>query len=187
MKIARENLINLLNMDLELETAAALQYINHAARLSGAVYEETVTVFQRYAHDKINNAIALADLVCHLGGFPSTKISLVHISDDNQNMLLQDIEDERDTIRRLMVRIDQAVQLNEVELSRWLVVVLGVARQHMTYLQKQAMIASRHVENHLHTDVPYRDFEQMWIEKAIKVPVRVKKTSLSQTKNSKDK
>ena len=42
MDISIEELIKLLNCDLELEYAAAIQYINHAAVMKGAAYGDII-------------------------------------------------------------------------------------------------------------------------------------------------
>lgn len=42
MAIAPKKLIDLLNKDLELEYSAAIQYINHAAVMTGAEYGDII-------------------------------------------------------------------------------------------------------------------------------------------------
>ena len=42
MAITQEKLIELLNKDLELEYSAAIQYINHAAVMTGAAYGDVI-------------------------------------------------------------------------------------------------------------------------------------------------
>ena len=42
MAIKTEKLVNLLNHDLELEYSAAIQYINHAAVMTGAAYGDII-------------------------------------------------------------------------------------------------------------------------------------------------
>jgi bacterioferritin len=42
MAITQEKLVELLNMDLELEYSAAIQYINHSSVMSGASYGDVI-------------------------------------------------------------------------------------------------------------------------------------------------
>ncbi|RQV97249.1 hypothetical protein EH221_03960, partial [bacterium] len=70
MIISRENLVDLLTMDLELETTGAIQYINHAAMLTGAAYENITDKLRIYTYEKIKHAMTLADQIKYLGGFP---------------------------------------------------------------------------------------------------------------------
>ncbi|NLA42012.1 MAG: ferritin-like domain-containing protein [Smithella sp.] len=174
MIIARENLIELLNIDLELESTATLQYINHATRLNGVVYRNTVTVLKGYAHRKLKNAMILSDQINYLGGFPSMRVSKVYTSDDNDEMLLHDLDLEEDTIQRLKIRIEQAELLKEVELAKWLRILLRDAQQHARYLHKQVGSVSC-TDDDPHQGSDARDFSRAWAERAANVPVRIKK------------
>lgn len=176
MIIARENLIELLNIDLELETTASLQYINHATRLSGAAYRNTITMLKGYAHRKIKNAMILSDQINYLGGFANMRVSRVYTSNDNEEMLLHDLDLEEDTIQRLKIRIEQAEQLKEVELAKWLRTILRDAQQHARYLHKQVgSVANTDDEADHESDA--RDFSKVWAERAANVPIRIKKSS----------
>ena len=42
MAVTQKKLVELLNMDLELEYSAAIQYINHAAVMTGAAYGDII-------------------------------------------------------------------------------------------------------------------------------------------------
>ena len=169
-------MIELLNMDLELEMTAALQYINHAARLTGAAYRNTIAMLKGYAHGKIKNSMTLSDQINDLGGFPSMRVSRIHTSDDNDEMLLHDLDGEEDTIQRLKIRIEQAEQLKEIELAKCLRTILREAQQHARYLRKQIGIKTC-ADDEAGCESDTRDFSKVWAERAANVPVRIKKFS----------
>jgi bacterioferritin len=175
MIIVRENLVELLNMDLELETTVALQYINHAAMLTGVAYGNITNVLRVYAHEKIEHAMALADQIKYLGGIPSVRVGIIHISGDNKEMLMSDFDEEEDAIQRYKIRIEQAEQLKEMELSKWLRTILRVEQQHAMYLQNQLCVRANEGEGLNLTTIDACDFSQVWAEKAVNVPMRIKK------------
>ncbi len=124
MVITRQNLTLLLNMDLELEEAAAIQYIHHASMLTGVVYRNIAGILKVFAFRKLKHAMILTEMIHELGGRPSTRMGNIHIADDNEQMLWQDLDDEQDAIRRCKVRIEQAEQLREMNLAKRLWTIL---------------------------------------------------------------
>lgn len=175
MIISQENLIELLNMDLELETTGAIQCINHAAMLTGIACGDIARVLRIYTYKKIDHAIILADQIKYFGGFPSTKVGKVHTSMDNKEMLLLDFEDREDAIQRFRIRIDQAEQLKEMELSRRLRMILRVEQQYAMHLKKQVCAGARSSEGTNLTSMNACDFSQRWAENAANVPIRIRK------------
>jgi bacterioferritin len=53
MAVTLEKLIDLLNMDLELEYSAAIQYINHVAVMTGAAYGDIIKELKIHANEEI--------------------------------------------------------------------------------------------------------------------------------------
>ena len=74
MSVTLEKLIELLNMDLELEYSAAIQYINHAAVMSGAAYGDIIKELKIHANEEVGHAMILSDQIDYLGGCPSVKV-----------------------------------------------------------------------------------------------------------------
>jgi bacterioferritin len=95
-----KQLISLLNRDLELEYSAAIQYINHAAVMTGAQYGDIIKELKIHANEEIQHAVILADQIDFLGGGPSVKVGKVLTSKNNKEMLQQDLEGEQDAIKR---------------------------------------------------------------------------------------
>lgn len=177
MMITRENLIGLLNLDLELEAAGAVQYINHAAMLTGSACGDLIRTLKIFTYAKIEHAMLLAEQVAYFGGLPSARVGRVHTSNDNEEMLWVDFEDEEDAVRRYKIRIEQAEQLNEIELSEGLRGILRAEQQQAMYLKKQVCVRVREDEG---PDIDLaspdaRDFSHVWAERAMKVPLRLKK------------
>jgi len=175
MIITRENLVELLAMDLELETTGAIQYINHSAMLTGIAYENIIDKLRIYTYEKIRHAMTLADQIKYFGGFPDIRVGKVHTSADNEEMILFDFDDEEDAIQRYKIRIEQAEQLKEMELSKRLRTILRVEQQHAMYLKKKVCATPRQASGTNLTTIDSCDFSQVWAEKAARVPIRVKK------------
>lgn len=175
MIISRENLVDLLTMDLELETTGAIQYINHAAMLTGAAYENITDKLRIYTYEKIKHAMTLADQIKYLGGFSDIRVGKIHTSGDNEEMILFDFVDEEDAIQRYKIRIGQAEQLKEMELSKRLRTILRVEQQHAMYLKKKVCGTTRQTRDTNLITIDPCDFSHVWAEKAARVPIRVKK------------
>ena len=95
MSVTVEKLVDLLNLDLELEYSAAIQYINHAAVMTGAAYGDIIKELKIHANEEIQHAMILADQIDYLGGSPSVNVGQIRTSRDNDEMLQED-----STVRR---------------------------------------------------------------------------------------
>ena len=133
-----KQLIELLNHDLELEYAAAIQYIQHAAVMSGAAYGDIIKEIKIHATEEIQHAMTLADQIDYLGGEPTVKIEKIYTAKDNVEMLTQDLAGEEDAIRRYKERVEQAEQLKEFALAQQLRTILAMEQEHAMDI-KQAL------------------------------------------------
>jgi len=138
MAITQEKLVELLNMDLELEYSAAIQYINHAAVITGAAYGDIIKELKIHANEEIQHAVILADQIDYLGGSPSVDVGKISTSKDNDEMLRQDLDGEEDAIKRYKLRVEQAEQLKEFALAQQLRNILATEQEHAMDL-KQAL------------------------------------------------
>jgi bacterioferritin len=138
MTITPEKLIDLLNMDLELEYSAAIQYINHAAVMTGAAYGDIIKELKIHANEEIQHAVILADQIDYLGGSPSVNVGKIVTSEENDEMLRQDLDGEEDAIKRYKLRVEQAEQLKEFALAQQLRNILAIEQEHAMDL-KQAL------------------------------------------------
>ncbi|MEN6307252.1 MAG: ferritin-like domain-containing protein [Anaerohalosphaeraceae bacterium] len=175
MVITHENLIVLLNMDLELEEAAALQYVNHAAMLTGAAYRHVSMTLRAFAYRKIRHAMTLAEAIHYLGGCPTLRVGNVHTSEYNEDMLVCDFDDEQDAVRRYKVRIEQAEQLKEIALAKHLWAILRTEQQHVMYIKKQLSDRAHQDEKSTLDINDACDLVKNWAQRASQVPVRIKR------------
>jgi len=138
MAVTIEKLIDLLNMDLELEYSAAIQYINHAAVMTGAAYGDIIKELKIHANEEIQHAMILADQIDYLGGSPSVGVGKIATAKDNDQMLQQDLDGEEDAIKRYKLRVEQAEELKEFALAQQLRNILATEQEHAMDL-KQAL------------------------------------------------
>ena len=138
MAVTTGKLLELLNMDLELEYSAAIQYINHAAVMTGAAYGDIIKELKIHANEEVQHAMILAEQIDYLGGSPSVKVGKILTSEDNDQMLQQDLDGENDAIRRYKLRVEQAEELKEFALAQQLRNILATEQEHAMDL-KQAL------------------------------------------------
>ena len=138
MAITIDQLVELLNHDLELEYSAAIQYINHSAVMTGAAYGDIIKELKIHTNEEIQHAMILADQIDFLEGKPSVVVGEIRTSQDNQEMLRQDLDGEQDAIRRYKIRIEQAEELKEFALAQQLRSILANEQEHAMDL-KQAL------------------------------------------------
>ena len=136
--VTKEKLIELLNMDLTKEFAAAIQYIQHAAVMTGAQFGDVIKELKVHANEEIAHAVVLSDQIDFLGGVPTVKVSEIKTDKENTKMLNQDLDGEEDAIARYKSRIEQAEELKEFALAGKLREILAVEQEHAMDL-KQAL------------------------------------------------
>ncbi len=130
MPITKQKLIEELNKDLEWEYAAAVQYTQHAAVISGAQYESIQKELLIHAQEEMQHAVMLSDQIDFLGGVPCIDVERREISSDAVEMLKQDLWGEDNAIERYKERIAQAESLREYGLRRILEDILIQEEEH---------------------------------------------------------
>ena len=136
MEVTMEKLIDLLNVDLELEYSAAIQYVNHAAVMTGAAYGDIIKEIKIHANEEIQHAMILADQIDYLHGSPTINVGKIQTSEDNDEMLRQDLDGEEDAINRYKSRVEQAEQLKEFALGHQLRNILAMEQEHAMDLRQ---------------------------------------------------
>ena len=131
MTIEKKQLVELLNKDLLLEYSAAIQYIQHAAVLTGAQYGDIIKEIKLHENEEIMHAMILADQIDYHGGVPTVKVGDIKTSSDNVTMLQQDLAGEEEAIQRYKVRIEQAEELKEFALAQQLRTILAMEQEHL--------------------------------------------------------
>lgn len=135
MPITKDELIKLLNKDLEWEFAAAIQYVQHAAVMTGPQYDSIIKELVVHATEEMQHAVNLAEQIDYLGGVPTVKIEEIKVSGDSKTMLEQDLAGEKHAVERYMERIGQAEQLKLYGLRRALEDILIMEEEHQRDLE----------------------------------------------------
>lgn len=73
-KLTREQLIEALNDDLAWEYQALIQYVQHAAAISGAQYDAIKAELIVHSNEEHAHAVSLADQIDFLGGVPGVDV-----------------------------------------------------------------------------------------------------------------
>lgn len=128
--MTKQEFIDLLNKDLALEYAAAVQYIQHAAKVTGAQYQTIQKELIIHANEEIGHAVSLADHIANMGGEPTLEIGPRETDKDSKVMLEQDLKGETDAVNRYKARIFQAEQLGEYGVKRALEDILIMEMEH---------------------------------------------------------
>lgn len=130
MKITKKKLIEELNKDLEWEYAAAIQYVQHAAVITGPEYESIQKELLIHSQEEMAHAVMLADQISFLGGVPTVDVEKREVSASSKEMLQQDLWGEENAIQRYKERIAQAEALQEYGLRRVLEDILIQEEEH---------------------------------------------------------
>lgn len=133
--MTKEEMIEALNGDLADEFASAIQYINHAALITGARFGSIQKELLVHATEEMQHATTLADQVAFLGGKPSTAVDAIATSDDSEEMLRQDLAGEQAAVARYKIRIRDAMALGEYGLARVLQDILVMEEEHVKDLE----------------------------------------------------
>ncbi len=134
-KVTRAELIDALNDDLAKEFQALVQYVQHAAAMTGPQYDAIKAELVVHSNEEHAHAISLADQIDFLGGVPGVDVARALVSSDSTEMLQQDLDGELDAITRYRERIAQAEMLQEYGLRRALEDILIVEEEHARDLQ----------------------------------------------------
>jgi bacterioferritin len=136
MPITKEDLLKLLNLDLSKEYTAIVQYTQHTGVITGAAYGDVKKELTVHANEELQHALTLADQIDYLGGIPTVDVVPAKISQDNIEMLEQDLEGENDAIARYIQRIEQAEELKLLALAQKLREILIVEQEHAMDLEQ---------------------------------------------------
>jgi bacterioferritin len=134
-RVTKAQIIDLLNKDLAKEYSALIQYVQHAAVITGPEYDSITAELAVHSTEEHQHAITLSNQIDFLGGVPAVDVADIHISPDSKTMLEQDLDGELDAIARYRERIAQAEMLQEYGLRRALEDILIIEEEHARDLQ----------------------------------------------------
>ncbi len=130
MAITMEKMLELLNKDLEYEYAAAIQYVQHAAVMTGAQYESIIKELVIHSNEEMAHALSLSEQIDFYGGVPTVKVEKIKVAKDTLSMLKDDLAGEEDAVNRYKERISQAEEMKEYGLRRILEDILITEEEH---------------------------------------------------------
>jgi bacterioferritin len=133
--MTKEQLVEALNGDLAEEFASAIQYVNHAALITGARYMAVQEELLTHATEEMQHATVLASHIASLGGRPTTHVANIVTSDGPDEMLRQDLMGEKDAVARYKERIRAALELGEYGLARVLQDIIVMEEEHVKDLE----------------------------------------------------
>lgn len=134
-KVTKKKLIEELNKDLEWEYAAAIQYVQHSAVMTGPEYDSIIKELVVHAQEELAHAVTVAEQIAFLGGVPTIDVEKMDVSEDSKTMLEQDLWGEDNAITRYRERIAQAEALGEYGLRRILEDILMQEEEHKRDIQ----------------------------------------------------
>lgn len=130
MTATKEQFIAGLNKALEWEYAAAIQYIQHAALITGAQYDAISKELVVHANEEIAHAISVATVIVDLGGTPTIEVEKREVSPDSAKMLEQDLAGEELAISMYKDLLVEAEELKEYDIRRVLEDILIQEEEH---------------------------------------------------------
>ena len=130
VRVTREQLVDFLNEDLAGEYQAIIAYTIYSQMLKGAAYTDIARELEAHAAEELQHAIKIAKQIDYLGGTPCVTPKPVKVSDDPVTMLRADLENERQTVKRYRLRIQQAEALGEYALSETLRGIIVQEQDH---------------------------------------------------------
>ncbi|NTV54992.1 MAG: ferritin-like domain-containing protein [Candidatus Moranbacteria bacterium] len=130
MAITKEAFIAELNHDLAYEFGAAVQYVQHAATVTGAEYDAISKELIIHSNEEMMHAVSLSNMICDLGGVPGVDVEERQTSSISKEMLEQDLAGEELAISRYKERIAQAETLGEYGVRRLLEDILMMEEEH---------------------------------------------------------
>ena len=126
----RNQFIQKLNSALEYEYAATIQYVQHAAVITGAQYDGIAKEMVVHAGEELEHAILVSKIINDLGGTPTVDVKKINISNDAVIMLEQDLAGEQIAIDDYKELIQIAQELNKPGIRQILEKILSDEEEH---------------------------------------------------------
>jgi len=127
---SKEEFIAGLNKALEWEYAAAVQYVQHAAVITGPEYVAIAKELIIHSNEEMAHAVMVATAITDLGGTPSIDVEKREISAESKQMLEQDLAGEELAISIYKDLIQMARDLQEFGIRRVLEDILLQEEEH---------------------------------------------------------
>jgi bacterioferritin len=134
--MTREELINGLNEDLNLELEALLRSVYHAATARGLLGHELRELLKKEIPSELEHATFLADKIVALGGEVRIQPAMPSEVGAAREFLQQNIAAERKVINNYAKRIEQATEYGDKGLAIRLENILSSETDHLEQLER---------------------------------------------------
>ncbi len=134
--MTREELINGLNDDLNLELEALLRSVYHAATGRGMLGHELRELLKKELPSELDHATFLADKIVALGGEVRIRPAMPQEVAAARELLQQNIAAERKIISNYAKRIEQAAEFGDKGLAIRLENILSAETDHLEELER---------------------------------------------------
>lgn len=124
-----------LNEDLRLEFQSIVQYVQHAAVITGPEYTSIVDELKVHLTQELHHATTLAEQVAFLGGTPETSVGAPPAVTDSRGALRADLELEERQLDRYRARVDQANESGLPDVAEALRPLLTQTQEHVRDLK----------------------------------------------------
>lgn len=126
----KEQFVVDLNKALEWEFAAAVQYVQHAAIITGAEYSAISKELIIHSNEEMAHAVLVSNLICDLGGVPTVDVEKREVSNNAKEMLEQDLAGEMLAINMYKNLIKEAEIMQEYGVRQILESILMQEEEH---------------------------------------------------------
>lgn len=134
--VLKQQLIDGLNDDLNLELEAVLRYLYHSAAATGLLGHELREELTSDIQGELNHAVFLADKIVSLGGELLINPKMPKKARTAKQMMLTDISAERRVVANYAERIDQALAYGDRGLAIRLEDMLAEETDHAESLER---------------------------------------------------
>lgn len=128
--VNHDQFIQKLNEALAYEYAATIQYVQHAAVITGAQYDSIAKEMLVHAGEELDHAIQVSKIINDLKGTPTVDVEKINISDNAVSMLEQDLAGEQTAIDDYKELIQIAQELNKPDIRQILEKILADEEEH---------------------------------------------------------
>jgi len=131
LEMANQKLfVEKLNKALENEYAAVVQYVQHAAVITGAQYDAIAKELVVHANEELDHAVKISELINDFDGVPTINVEKREISNDGKKMLEQDLAGEQVAIDGYKELVKIANELGEFGAAQVLEGILAKEEEH---------------------------------------------------------
>ena len=132
----KQELINGLNEDLNLELEAVLRYLYHASSATSLLGHELRELLKADLVGELNHAVFLADKIHALGGEAKINVTMPKRAKNAKDMITTDIAAERKAIKNYTARIQQAQEFGDRGLVIRLEDILAEETDHAEEMER---------------------------------------------------